>query len=266
MGMIGLIIVTFFAAIAILAPYISPYGEWEYLTGPPFSPPSKEHLLGTDELGRDIFSLVIYGTRISLLVGVTAALFSTVIGTVIGLISGYYGGPVDHILMRITDAFLILPSLVLMIILAALLGPGMGNIILVISITTWPTTARIIRSQVLSLKERAFVESSRAIGSGDIYILFHHILPNVVPLMFANMVLMVSAAIISEAGLSFLGLGDPHHTSWGMILHYASEHGAIAGGMWWYIIPPGICLLLLVVGFVFIGHSMDEILNPRLRR
>jgi len=265
LGMVGLGILIFFAVMATVGVQLAPYGEWESQISPPFSPPSWKHLLGTDELGRDLFSLVIYGSRISLIVGVTAAISSAALGTVVGILAGYYGGLIDDILMRLTDAFLIIPSLVLMIVLASMLGPGIDKIIFVIAITTWPTTARVVRSQVLTLKERTFVESARAIGAGDLHIILKHILPNVTPLIFANMILMVSGAIISEAGLSFLGLGDPHSTSWGMLLRYASEHGAIAAGMWWYVVPPGLCILLLVVGFIFISYAVDEILNPRLR-
>jgi len=265
-GMIGLAILLVFIFISLFAPLIAPYGEWEYAVAPPFSPPSPEHLFGTDELGRDLFSLVVYGTRISLLIGFFAALLSAFMGGFIGIFSGYYGGIIDDILMRITDAFLVIPSIVLMIVLAAMLGTSINNIIIVIAITTWPGTARLVRSQVLSLKERPFVEFAKAVGAGDARIMFSHIFPNVLPLIFANMILGISGAILSEAGLSFLGLGDPHHTSWGLILHYASGHGAIAGGLWWYVVPPGICILLLVLAFIFIGYAMDEILNPKLRK
>jgi len=265
-GMLGLGILSIFIFITIFAPYIAPYGEWEYAIAPPFSPPSMEHIFGTDELGRDLFSLVLYGTRTSLLIGVFAAFLSAFIGGFLGVISGYYGGIIDDVIMRITDTFLVIPSLVLMIVLAAMLGTSIYNIIFVIAITAWPGTARIVRSQVLSLKERPFVEFARAVGASDFRIMFRHIFPNVLPLIFANMILGISSAILSEAGLSFLGLGDPHHISWGLILHYASGHGAIAGGLWWYVVPPGICILLLVLSFIFIGYAMDEILNPRLRR
>jgi len=265
-GMIGLFMLLVFVVLALFAEFIAPYGEWELLTGKAFEPPSLRHLFGTDELGRDIFSLVIYGTRVSLIIGITAALLSTIIGGLVGLVAGYFGGAVDDILMRITDAFLVIPAIVLMIILAAILGPSFTNMILVIAVVTWPPIARVIRSQVLVVKELPYVEAARAVGCSDFYIMFKHILPNVTPLLFANMILQVSNAVLSEAALSFLGLGDPHHTSWGMILHYAHGSGAIAAGYWWYVLPPGICILLLVLAFVFVGYALDEIVNPRLRK
>ena len=265
-GTLGFSLLLFFIVIALIAEYLAPYGEWERLVGKPFEPPSSEHIFGTDELGRDLFSLVIYGTRISLIVGITAALLSSIIGGFVGIVSGYIGGKIDDVLMRITDAFLVMPGIVLMIILAAILGPSFINIIIVIAIVTWPPIARIIRSQTLAVKEYTYVEAARAVGGGSFHIMFKHVLPNVMPLIFTNMILQVSNAILAEAALSFLGLGDPHHTSWGMILHYAEVSGALAAGMWWYIIPPGICILMLALSFVFIGYALDEILNPRLKR
>ena len=265
-GVAGLLILAVFIFIAVTADILAPYGEWEMGVSPPFSPPSRQHLFGTDELGRDLFSLFLYGTRVSLIVGITAALLSTVIGGVIGLTAGYVGGLVDDALMRVTDAFLSIPSIVLMIILAALLGPSFVNIIIVISVLSWPPIARIVRSQVLAVKEQPYIEAARAVGASTTRVMFRHVLPNVTPLLFANMILQVSNAILAEAALSFLGLGDPHHTSWGMILHYAEGSGALAAGYWWYVVPPGLGILLLVLSFVFIGYALDEILNPRLRR
>lgn len=265
-GIIGLIILSIFLGIAFMADYIAPYGEWELGVAPPFSPPSRNHIFGTDELGRDIYSLFLYGTRVSLIIGVSAAFLSGIIGGIIGLISGYVGGWVDDVLMRITEAFLAIPAIVLMIILAAILGPSFVNIILVISVVSWPPIARIIRSQVLVVKELPYIESALAIGASKYRVMFKHVLPNVTPLLFANIILQISNSILAEAALSFLGLGDPHHTSWGMILHYAEGSGALAAGYWWYVVPPGIGILLLVLSFVFIGYALDEIVNPRLRR
>ncbi|HDJ84056.1 MAG TPA: ABC transporter permease [Desulfurococcaceae archaeon] len=266
LGLAGLAILVIFILIAIIADYIAPFGEWELGVCKPFETPSEFHLFGCDELGRDLFSLFLYGTRVSLIIGVAAAFLSTVIGGVIGIVSGYFGGIVDTVLMRITEAFLSIPSLVLMIIFAAFLGPSFINIIIVISILTWPPIARIIRSQVLAIKELPYVEAARAIGASDKRIMFSHLLPNVAPVLFANMILQISNAIIAEAALSFLGLGDPHHTSWGMILHYAFASGAVAAGYWWYIIPPGLGILMLVLAFALVGYALDEIVNPRLRK
>ena len=265
-GVVGLIMLIIFVGIAVTADYIAPYGEWQRGVAPPFSPPSPKHIFGADELGRDLYSLFIFGARISLIVGVAAAFLSAIIGGAVGIISGYMGGWIDDFLMRVVDAFLTIPALVLMIIFAAILGPSFINIIITIAVVSWAPIARIIRSQVLVVKELVYVEAAKAVGAGKIRIMFRHILPAILPLLFANMILQISNAILSEAALSFLGLGDPHHTSWGMILHYADGSGAIAAGYWWYVIPPGIGILLLVLSFVFIGYALDEIINPRLRR
>lgn len=227
---------------------------------------TKTFILGTDDAGRDVFSQMIYGTQVSLLIGFLATLMTVVIGTFIGIVSGYMGGKIDDILMRITDIMLVIPGLPLMIVLAAILGPSITTIILVIGILSWPTTARFIRAQVLTLKERAFVEAARAAGATDFYIMRKHILPNVMPLVFAEAILMIASAILIEAALSFLGLGDPVHISWGMILHYAEMRGAFSRGAWWCVVPPGLAITLVCVSFVFIGNALDEILNPRLRR
>lgn len=227
---------------------------------------TKVFLLGTDDAGRDVFSQMIYGTQISLLIGFLATMMTIVIGTLIGIVSGYMGGKVDDLLMRITDIMLVIPGLPLMIVLAAVLGPSINTIILVIGVLSWPTTARFIRAQVLTLKERAFVEAARAAGATDFYIMRRHILPNVMPLVFAEAILMIASAILIEAALSFLGLGDPVHISWGMILHYAEMRGAFSRGAWWCVVPPGLAITLVCVSFVLIGNALDEILNPRLRR
>ncbi|MDW7740535.1 MAG: ABC transporter permease [Bacillota bacterium] len=267
MGLIGLIILIFFALMAILGPYlvnITTYavdGITQVL-----HPPTSDYWLGTDDLGKDIFAGVIIGSRVSLLVGVAATAISMVIGTVIGIVSGFYGKTIDTLLMRFTDVFLVIPWLPLMLVMAALLGPSLGNIIFVIGITSWAGTARIIRSQTLSVKERPYVERARAIGSGDTHIMFYHILPNVFPLIFANTVLVAAVAILSETTLSFLGMGDPTQVTWGMMLHFAFSMGAVSFGAWWWLLPPGICVVLVVLSFTFIGYALDEVLNPKLRR
>jgi len=281
LGLIGTVIIIIFILMAILAPQMAPYNPLDVKSigiAKPFSPPAWIKIfdksipddavfgvLGTDEMGRDVFSQIVYGSRISLLVGFTAAFIAVFIGTIVGLISGYYGGLIDELLMRITDILLIIPGLPLMIVLAAILGPGIRNLIMVIGITSWPSIARIIRSQVLSVKEMKFVEFARAIGCGDNYIIFRHILPNVSPLIYVNTAINIANAILIEAGLSFLGLGDPNYVSWGTMLFFAEQYQALLRLAWWYVLPPGICILLVVLSFVFIGHALDEILNPRLR-
>ena len=264
-GITGLIIVLSFVFIAIFASFIAPYDPMR-IVGEPLSPPSPSHLLGTDQLGRDIFSGLIHGTRISLVVGVLASAISVLIGTILGIISGYYGGLTDSVLMRITDTFIILPTLAMMLILISFLGSGIHVIIVVIAVLIWTGTARMVRSQALSLKERPFIEATRAAGAGDFRIIFRHMLPNIFPVIFASAVLGIVDAILTEAFVSFLGYGDPFYLSWGMILNYAQKAGALVTGRYWYIVPPGLCIGLLATGFVFISHGLDQVLNPRLRR
>ncbi len=266
MGLVGLAILVFFALMALIGPHLVTYTSEIEGVEMVLQPPSAGHWLGTDDLGKDVFAGVVIGSRISLLVGLAATVISMVIGAVIGIVSGYYGKAVDTFLMRFTDIFLVIPWLPLMLVMAALLGPSLGNIIFVIGITGWAGTARIIRSQTLSIKERPYVERARAIGSGDLHIMLHHILPNVFPLIFANTILVAATAILSETTLSFLGMGDPTRLSWGMMLHFAFEMGAVSFGAWWWLIPPGICVVLVVLGFTFIGYALDEVLNPKLRR
>jgi len=263
-GMFGLVLVFAFIVMALVAPWVAPYDP-RALVGRPFERPGEDHILGTDQVGRDIYSQLIWGSRISLMVGLLASAFSVAIGTAIGLLSGYFRGPVDSVLMRITDLFITLPNLPFMLILAALIGRSLWNIILVIGITGWTGTARMVRSQTLSIKERPYVEAARSVGARDSQVILRHILPNVLPLVFANAIVGIVDAILAESGLSFLGLGDPTKPSWGLILRYANEAGAIATGRLWFVIPPGVCIMLIAIGFAFSSYSLDQILNPRLR-
>jgi peptide/nickel transport system permease protein len=262
MGFIGLAIIIIFLGMAFFAPFLGTQdpartGAVEHL----LIPPSFQFWFGTDDLARDIWSQIIYGSRISLTIGFVAALITVFTGTFVGLVSGYYGKMIDEILMRIVDFFMMLPGLPLMIVLAAVLGPSMWNIILVVSLVSWPTTARVVRSQVLSLKERPFVESSRCIGASNMQLMFAEILPNVVPLMFAQAVLMVTEAIYAEAVLSFLGLGDPSSISWGMMLNHVFQSGVIAESYWW-VAPPIVSIVSLIVSFSLLGTAVSDILEP----
>ncbi|PUA32267.1 MAG: peptide ABC transporter permease [Zestosphaera tikiterensis] len=266
LGMAGLIIIVVYVIIAILAPYITFHNPSETNPSKVFLPPNKDYWFGTNEVGQDLYALNIYGTRISLIVGFLAALVATFIGTTIGLVSGYYGGLLDEILMRTTDFFLVIPPLVLMIVVGAILGPSMTNAILIIGMLSWSPTARVVRSMTLSVKERPFIESAKAIGASDFTIIFKHILPNVMPAIWANMTLAVSTAIFSYAAMIFLGVGDVNDVSWGMILHYAFTSGALSAGMWWYFVPPGLFIVLLTFAFVLVGYSLEELFNPKLRR
>jgi len=221
-------------------------------------------LLGTDQFGADLFSQLVYGARLSLIIGILAATLSVFIGTVVGLVAGYFGGTLDEVLMRFNDMLLVLPGLPLLLILIAVLGPTIWNLVILIGLLGFMGVARIIRSQVLSLRERAFIEAARAVGAGSYRIMFRHILPNVMSLAFAQLALFAPAAITTEAALSWLGLGDPTVPTWGRMLFLAHYYGVLKE--WWWIVFPGLSIALISVAFIFIGHAMDEILNPRLRR
>jgi peptide/nickel transport system permease protein len=262
MGRTGVLIIVLFMFIAVFAPVLRTAdpersGEIDNI----LLSPSAQFWFGTDDLARDIWSQTLYGTRVSLTVGLLAALITVVTGTLVGLIAGFFGKIVGEILMRIVDFFMMLPELPLMIVLAAVLGPSMWNIILVVSIVSWPTTARVVRSQVLSIRERPFVEASRCIGAGSLTLMFGEILPNVIPLMFAQAVLMITEAIYAEAVLSFLGLGDPTTISWGTMLHFAFESGVMSRSLWW-VVPPVASICALIVSFSLLGTAISDVLEP----
>jgi peptide/nickel transport system permease protein len=244
----------------VLAPYDPEASSTDVLQAPSWS-----HVLGTTESGADVFSQLLVGTRVSIIVGFAAALISAVLGSAVGLIGGYFGGWTDRILDAFENWFLVIPTLPLMIVLARLLNPSLLVLIAVIGLTSWAGTGRIVRAQVLTLRERAFVERARAIGAGDGYIIRTHILPNTMPLIFANTVLIVAVAILSEAALAFLGLGDPTHISWGTMLENAFSAGAPSAGAWWYVVPPGLCITLVVLAVSLLGYLFEEHVNPRLR-
>ncbi|UCE09672.1 MAG: ABC transporter permease [Candidatus Thorarchaeota archaeon] len=222
-------------------------------------------ILGTTDKGADAWAQLIYGSRISLTIGVLATGLATIVGVIVGLTAGYFGGKTDEILMRIVDFLLVIPGLPLMMVMAAFLGPSVENIIIVISIFAWTPASRLIRSQVMAEKNKAYVESARAIGASDTYIIFRHILPNVTPILFANITLGVVGAILSESGLAFLGLTDPGLPSWGRMLADAQGTGGFSNGAWWVVVFPGLMITLLSLAFTFIGHTLDQVLNPRLR-
>ncbi len=245
---------------SVLAPYDPNASSLDVL-----QPPSWSHILGTTENGADVFSQILVGARVSIVVGFAAAIISAVVGSVVGLTGGYFGGWTDKILDSLENWFLVIPTLPLMIVLARLLNPSLIVLIAVIGLTSWAGTGRIVRAQVLTLRERAFVERARALGAGDTYIIKTHILPNTLPLIFANTVLIVAVAILSEAALSFLGLGDPTRISWGTMLENAFESGAPSQGAWWYVVPPGLCITIVVLAVAMLGYLLEEYVNPRLR-
>ena len=266
MGVAGLIILAFFIAVAIYAIFADDTGtKITEATGPRLAPPSLEYPLGTDNQGRSVLTLTLHGSKISLLVGLSATLITMVIGSAVGLIAGFRGGWVDQLLMRVTDWGLVIPWLMLAISLASIFGQSLFVIILVIGLTTWPSTARLVRSQTLSVRERPYVERARALGASNWHLVTPHVLPNVMPVNMANTVLIVAIAILSETALSFLGLGDPLSESWGTILEQASSRGAATQGAWWWLGAPGLCIVLVVLAFTMIGFALDQIINPRLR-
>lgn len=223
-------------------------------------------LLGCDQAGRDIWAQLVIGVRISLLIGVVAAVISTSIGITVGVIAGYSGGAVDEISMRIVDILLCIPMLPLLLTLMFIYGKSPFYLIIIIALFYWLGLARIIRSQTLSLREMPFIESAKAAGAGRLYIIFRHLIPNTLPIAFANMVLAVPGAIILEAALSFLGFGDPATSTWGRMLNQAFNFGGFQRLAWWWIFPPGLAIVILCLAFVFVGHAVDEVANPRLRR
>ncbi|HWQ58915.1 MAG TPA: ABC transporter permease [Clostridia bacterium] len=264
---VGSMIVLLFALVAIVGQSVVRFdlGATGASGAERWLSPSPSHWLGTDHLGRDLFDFLVAGARVSMLVGAVATAISMVIGTVVGVVSGYFGRWIDIALMRLTDFMLCIPWLPLCMVLAAILGSSLVNIILVIGLTGWAGSARLVRAQTLSVKEMAYVERTVSIGAKSGHIMMKHILPNVFPVVFANTVLSAAAAISTETTLSFLGLGDTSRPSWGMILYYANSVNAVAKGAWWYFLPAGVCVVLVVLGLTLMGYAFDEILNPRLK-
>ncbi len=267
-GLFGLSVLTAFALVALLAPVITDVADLRVTTAPGgvLEPPSREFLLGTDDSGRPVLTLLIWGARISLLVGLLATAISVGIGTLVGLVSGFFEGWPAAVLFRLTEWFLVIPFLPLAIVLATVLGRGLLTIAVVIGVTSWPATALLIRSQTLSIKERPYLERARVLGAGRRHQITRHVLPNVMPMIFANTTLTVAIAILSETTLSFLGLGDPTRVSWGSMLQDAFDVGAMTTGAWWFIVPPGVCVVLVVLSFTLVGQALEEIFDPRLRR
>ena len=279
-GVVGLLILLLFAVLAI-APqlFVGPLETATTATGSSLQAPSDVHILGTDELGRDLLNMTIHGARISMAIGLLATVITIVVGAIIGIVAGFVGGWLDTVLMRFTDFFLVLPTFVLAIILAPIILDVIGVqaelfgiratllvIVMVIGVTSWATTARIIRSQTLSIRERMFVDRARVIGGGPGHIMRRHILPNVVNLIVANTVLTFAGAVFTETTLSFIGLGDPFQPSWGQVLNAAQSAGAPGLGAWWYIAPPAACVVGVILAFTLVGNALDDILNPKSTR
>jgi peptide/nickel transport system permease protein len=277
-GYFGFAILAVFTVLAIIPDaLVGPLQTAITAEGPRLSPPSAQFPFGTDELGRSMLNLTVHATRISMVIGLLATLVTVAVGAVIGIVSGYVGGRFDGLMMRIADFFLVLPTFVLAIILTTLIRDVLGTgskeiagiriglliIVIVIGITSWSSTARIIRSQTLSLRERAFVDRARVIGASSGHIMRRHILPNVVNLIVANAVLTFAGAILTETTLSFVGLGDPFQPSWGQLLDASLAVGAPGLGAWWYFVPAGTAVVIVVFAFTLLGNALDDILNPR---
>lgn len=260
-AVIGLFIAVLFCVLGLSAPFIAP-NPTRVGVGDRFQRPNWQFPMGTDNLGRDVFAGVVSGSSISLVVGFTAAGTSMLIGIFIGSISGYLGGRTDAILMRITEFFQIIPSFFLALILITFMGGSIWNVVLVIALLSWPRVARLIRAEFLSIKEKEFVEAAWAVGERTSYIIFGEILPNAVPPAIVNSSLEIGRAIIVEAALSFIGLGDPNKMSWGYMLRNAQEYLRMA---WWMAFFPGICIFLLVTALNLVGDGLNDVLNPRLR-
>ena len=274
-GMLGAFLLASSLFVAFFAPGLTSYQPTETIRDSSgkaltFASPQVHGPLGTDDAGHDIWAQLAYGSRISLLIGFVAGFLSMAVGSLFGILAGYFGGRVDTFLMRTTDVLLVIPDIPLMLILVAsvrqldLKISPVVVLIFVIGLLYWTSTARLIRSQVLSVKERQFVARARAIGAGHTHIILKHILPQVMPLIVANTVLIVSTAILVESGLAFLGLGDPTQPSWGTMINFAFSRNAVSNGAWWFYLPPGLAIVWVSLGCVLLGNVLEEILNPRL--
>lgn len=264
-GLAGLAILIVFVLIALAAPLLADADGLAVTkaTGKALAAPDGQFPLGTDETGRSVLTLLIWGSRVSLLVGLAATAISVVLGAVIGIAAGHYRGWLGEVFNRLTDWFLVIPFLPLAIVLATVLGGSLLNIIVVIGVTSWPGTARLVRAQTLAVEGRPYLERARVLGGGDWHQMTRHVLPNVMPLVMAKTTLVVAIAILSETTLSFLGLGDPNRPSWGTMLDGAQASGAITSGSWWYVLPPGLCVVAVVLAFMLIGRAAEAVLDPR---
>jgi peptide/nickel transport system permease protein len=267
MGLVGAVMLLSALFVAIFAPVLAPYDPDAIVRvriDDIYNQPHSAHPLGTDDAGKDVLTNFIYGSRVSLTVGFFASFIAVFIGGVLGITAGFIGGRVENVIMRFTDIMLVIPDLPLAIVLVALTKPSLINIILVIGLLGWTGTARLVRSQTLAVKQRKFVLRARAVGAGNRHIIRRHILPLVLPLMVANTVLVISLAILNESTLSFIGLGDPTALSWGQMLNFAFNRGAMSAGAWWAMVTPGFGIIWVVLGCTLLGHGLEQVLNPRV--
>jgi peptide/nickel transport system permease protein len=265
-AMAGLAILVAVTALALAAPLFIHPNDLDVINapGPSLAPPSAQFPLGTDQAGRSVLTLLIWGTRPSLAIGVIATVLTMIVGSSIGLLAGHYGGGTSKVLMAVTDWFIALPALPLAIALAAVLGQGDASITIAIAVTSWPGTARLIRAQTLAVEARPFIERAKALGAGDTQLMTRQVLPNVAPFILVSGTLTIASAILYETTLTFLGLGNPTDVSWGSMINQAFNQGAVTSGAWWYILPPGIAIVIVVLGFTLVGRAVENILNPRM--
>ncbi len=263
-GKLSVAFIILILLIAVFAPYCSLYPP-DKESGAPLQPPGKGHIFGTDDLGYDIWSQICYGARISLLVGFGTSFLSAFGGGIIGMLAGYIGGPTDRVLMRIVDIIIIIPGLPVMIVMAAFLGPSLLNIVLVITLFSWVRPARIVRSQVLMLKEMYYIKSAETYDAYPLYLVRKHFFPEVFPLLAVTIIRLSGRAIVMEAGLSFLGLGDPTSKSWGLIIHHATNfEGIYFTPFWkWWLLYPWLALSLLIVSLAFLNRELEDIYSLR---
>lgn len=265
-GLAGLLILGTIVVISVGAPLIAPYDPKALGVGAPMDGPSAQHLFGTDDLGRDVFSRFLFGGRISLLVGITSGLVATLVATLIGIPAGYYRGRLGRWITTGIDMSLVFPPFVLIVVIAAYAGSSVFNIILILSLLSWPIPARTIKAKTISVRENDFVESTEALGASNATIMKDEVLPNVLPVVFANGILQMVYTILMEAAVGFLGLGDTSRISWGIMLYFAQRQAALSSGAWWWMILPGLGIITAAFGFILVGTALDEVLNPRLQR
>jgi len=269
-GVFGAVTILFFALVAVLVPVLAPYGPWETIRDANgklamLRPPSWEFPLGTTLMGRDILSQMIYATRITVIIGLTSGLISILIGANIGLLSGYYGGKLDEILMRFTDIVYGMPFLPFLIVLISLFGPNLWFVIIAICCIVWRTSARVVRAQTLSIRQRQFVLAAKARGCSDLRIIYGHIMPNILPLLLLYTSFNIAWSVLAEAGASFLGFSDPDKLSWGGMLYNLWISGKMRSAWWWFAWP-SISIVLLVSALVFVSRAYEEVANPRLKQ
>lgn len=264
-AVVGLLLLAAFIVLAIAAPLIVPEQNLAVTSahGPLLGPPSAAYPLGTDPAGRSVVDLLIWGSRSSLLIGIVATALTMLLGGAIGLVAGHYGGWVERGLMHLTDWFIALPGLPLAIALAAVLGQGSLSILIAIAVTSWPGTARLVRAQTLTVGASPFIERARALGSTNRQLMTRQVLPNVMPLIMVSSTLTIAGSILSATTLTFLGLGDPTEVSWGAMLNQAFTQGAVTAGAWWFLLTPGIAIVLVVLAFTLVGRAVETILNPQ---